>query len=376
MRPLVEIAGVAKRYPKVHRPADRLRGWFNALSRRRRLPSTPILQDINLTVHKGQSVAIVGENGAGKSTLLKLIAGVLHPSSGSIAVNGRIGALLELGAGFHPDYTGRRNVLLAGALMGLSEAQMQDLLPQIAAFAELSDKLDEPIKHYSSGMVVRLGFALIAHTQPDLLITDEVLAVGDVAFQKKCITWLEHYLAEGGTLLLVSHSMYHVQKLCTQACWLHQGQIQQAGDAYAVSQAYLAHHEAKLATAAPSDESPEHAALSALRINDSAEPYTLSFTDHAPLELQCQSSTETNAQILLARTDGVVLASREQALAKGSNCFEVAMPALLPGQYLLSIRPGATTGQPHESGLRQTITVRGESRKFGSLALGCHWDGQ
>jgi lipopolysaccharide transport system ATP-binding protein len=212
-----------------------------------------ILHNIDLRVLPGCSVGIIGENGAGKSTLLKLITGVLRASQGTLKTRGRIGALLELGAGFHPDYTGRENIGLNAALVGLTQAEILAKAPDIIAFADIGEYIDEPIKHYSSGMVVRLGFAIIATTAPDLLITDEVLAVGDESFQKKCVRWLEEYISNGGTLLIVSHSMYHVQKLCQQAIWLKGGTIHESGDVFDVTQAYLAFHERKSADESVTD---------------------------------------------------------------------------------------------------------------------------
>lgn len=157
-------------------------------------------------------------------------------------------ALIELGAGFHPEYTGRENIQMAAALMGMSRGELDSKLEEILQFADIGRYIDEPIKHYSSGMVVRLGFALIAAHRPDLLITDEVLAVGDEAFQRKCVRWIEDYLSTGGTLFLVSHSMYHIQKLCKSAIWIHHGQVEAQGDVFEVTQKYLAFQEQRIAS--------------------------------------------------------------------------------------------------------------------------------
>ncbi len=198
---------------------------------------------------RGESLGVIGENGAGKSTLLKIIAGVIPPTRGTVAVNGRVGALLELGSGFHPEYTGLANIELAAALLGLAPSEIADKRAEIIAFADLGDHIRDPIKQYSSGMVVRLGFAVATALAPDILITDEVLAVGDESFQKKCVAWMERYLGGGGTLLFCSHSMYHVQKLCRHALWIKGGQVERYGTAAEVTQAYLAYHEAKEARA-------------------------------------------------------------------------------------------------------------------------------
>ena len=206
-----------------------------------------VLKDISLEVRRGESLGIIGENGAGKSTLLKVLTGVVQPTRGRVDVRARTAALLELGAGFEPDFTGLENVRMKASLLGMTHAELKEQLDGILAFADIGDYIHEPVKHYSTGMMVRLGFAVVAASKPELLITDEVLAVGDESFQKKCIRWIEDFRAGGGTLLLVSHSMYIVQKLCRHALWIHQGQVREYGEAHAVTQSYLAWHEGKSA---------------------------------------------------------------------------------------------------------------------------------
>ncbi|MEO5677402.1 MAG: ABC transporter ATP-binding protein [Usitatibacter sp.] len=253
---LVSLRGVTKDYPKVSTSGERLRTLASLLFRRRDAPSFRALDSINLEVRRGESVGVVGENGAGKSTLLKIVAGVVRPTAGTAAVAGRVGALLELGSGFHPDFTGRENIGLSGAIIGLSPREIARKTQSIIEFADIGAHIEEPIKHYSSGMVVRLGFAIAAALEPDLLITDEVLAVGDESFQKKCILWLERYRASGGTLLLCSHSMYHIQTLCSRAIWVHHGAQRMQGGAFEVTREYLAYHEAKAAVAAQAPSPP------------------------------------------------------------------------------------------------------------------------
>lgn len=245
--PIIHLQGVSKVYPKLVSGRDRLRTVVDLFLRRRPPPGFRALQDITLRVERGESVGIIGENGAGKSTLLKVIAGVSRPSAGSVAVNGRVGALLELGTGFHAEYTGRENIRLSGALAGLSPGETARRAEAIIEFADIGNHIDEPIKHYSSGMVVRLGFSVATALEPDILITDEALAVGDESFQRKCISWLERYQASGGTLLLVSHSMYHVQSLCSRALWLDHGKTRMLGPAFDVTREYLAWHERRTA---------------------------------------------------------------------------------------------------------------------------------
>ena len=243
--PLIRMKGVGKNYPLVSSGASRLRTVASLLLGSANIPHYTALQGVSLELARGESLGLIGENGAGKSTLLKIIASVVKPSDGVLEVNGSIGALLELGSGFHPEYTGRENVFLAAALMGLSKSAIAEKLDSIIEFADIGDHIDQPIKHYSSGMVVRLGFAVATAMRPDILITDEVLAVGDESFQKKCIRWIEDYLDGGGTLLLCSHSMYHIQTLCQKALWIHEGRPRMHGDSFEVTREYLTYHEEK-----------------------------------------------------------------------------------------------------------------------------------
>jgi len=248
MQPLVRVQGVSKFYPRVSRPGERLRAFAALLAGRQSREGAEVLHDVSLEVLRGQSLGIIGENGAGKSTLLKVLTGVISPSRGTVEVNAPVAALLELGAGFQPEFSGIDNVRMKAALLGMSARELESKLDDILAFADIGDYVYEPVKHYSSGMVVRLGFAVVSASDPELLITDEVLAVGDESFQKKCIRWIESFLERGNTLLMVSHSMYLVQKLCQRALWLQQGRVREFGEAFPVTQAYLAWHEEKNAS--------------------------------------------------------------------------------------------------------------------------------
>lgn len=196
------------------------------------------VRDLNLTIQPGESVAVVGGNGAGKSTLLGLIAGTLSPTRGRISVVGRVGALLELGAGFHPDLTGRENVYLNASLLGLQREEAEAQFEPIVAYSELRDFIDVPLRNYSSGMQVRLGFSVAIHIQPDILIMDEVLAVGDQSFQNKCMRSIREFQAAGRTILFVSHSAQQVAELCRRVVWLDHGRLRMQGPAEEVLDAY------------------------------------------------------------------------------------------------------------------------------------------
>lgn len=203
------------------------------------------LRDISFTVERGETVGFIGPNGAGKSTVLKLVSRIIEPTSGRIKVNGRVGALLELGAGFHPDLTGRENVFLNGSILGLSRTDIRRKLDEIIAFAELERFIDVPVKRYSSGMYVRLGFSVAVHTDPEVLLVDEVLAVGDQNFQHKCLERILELQQQGITICFVSHGLETVRRLCSQAIWLDHGVVRAAGDVDDTVSAYLRHAAAE-----------------------------------------------------------------------------------------------------------------------------------
>ncbi|AWI50233.1 teichoic acid ABC transporter ATP-binding protein [Actinobacillus porcitonsillarum] len=197
------------------------------------------LKNIDFQVKKGESWGLIGNNGSGKSTLLKLISGILKPYKGTVTVNGSISPLIELGAGFDPELTARENIYLNGALLGYSRKFLNDHFEEIVSFAELQDFLDVPIKNFSSGMAARLGFSIATVTKPDILIVDEVLAVGDIGFQMKCKARMEELLSDGTTLLFVSHSIEQVKELCQNAIWIDKGEIKAKGNIQEVSENYL-----------------------------------------------------------------------------------------------------------------------------------------
>ena len=185
------------------------------------------LTDVTLRVAKGETVGVVGANGSGKSTLLKLLAGILRPTAGTVRVTGRLAALLELGAGFHPEISGRENIEVAGLLLGLSKREIAARMPEIVRFAGIEEFLDAPVKTYSSGMAVRLGFAVAAHSDPDVLLVDEVLAVGDEAFAHKCLEKFSEFERAGKTIVVVSHDLALVSARCRRAVWLDRGRVQE-----------------------------------------------------------------------------------------------------------------------------------------------------
>jgi lipopolysaccharide transport system ATP-binding protein len=234
----VRVSDVSKRYEIYDKPSDRL--WQSVFRRRRQFyKEFWALRNISLDIKQGETFGIIGKNGSGKSTLLQIICGTLRPTSGHVACAGKVAALLELGAGFNPEFTGRENAILNGTILGLSAEQIEERLPSIIEFAEIGDFIDRPVKTYSSGMFVRLAFAVIAHVDAEVLIIDEALAVGDAQFTQKCMRFLRDF-KQRGTLIFVSHDTSSILNLCERAIWLDRGELQAVGDAKSVTEQYLA----------------------------------------------------------------------------------------------------------------------------------------
>ena len=219
---------VSRRFRVYARQARTLKELF-VLRGRTQPTDVWALRDVSVAVDPGEAVGLIGRNGSGKSTLLRLVAGIIKPTTGTIAVGGRIGSLLELGAGFHPDFSGRENVFLNGSMYGLRRAEIRERFDEIVAFAELEDAIDRPVRTYSSGMYMRLGFAIAAHLDADILLLDEVFAVGDEAFQRKCFGKIFEFKQRGGTIVFVSHDASQVERLCERAVLLHDGRLELDG---------------------------------------------------------------------------------------------------------------------------------------------------
>ena len=247
----IKISGLGKRYTIGAREEqyDTLRDRIAAFATRPFRRMAPggfsasktiwALKGITHEIRAGEVVGVIGGNGAGKSTLLKILSRITEPTEGEVEIHGRVGSLLEVGTGFHPDLTGRENIFLNGAILGMRKAEIARKFDEIVRFAEIDEFIDTPVRHYSSGMYVRLGFAVAAQMEPEILIVDEVLAVGDVHFQRKCLGKLDDVARSGRTVLFVSHNMAAIQRLCTSAIWLHHGQLVRVGDVRTTVAAYL-----------------------------------------------------------------------------------------------------------------------------------------
>jgi lipopolysaccharide transport system ATP-binding protein len=390
MSALLHLSGVGKDYAKLDANAARLRLVFDLLRGRGASQVFQALDEVSFDLAAGDSLGIIGENGAGKSTLLKIVAGVITPTRGVVESRGRVGALLELGSGFHPEYSGLANIDLAAALLGLTSTEIAAKRDEIIAFADIGEHIHDPIKHYSSGMVVRLGFAVATALTPDILITDEVLAVGDESFQKKCVAWMESYLAGGGTLLLCSHSMYHIQKLCRAALWLKDGRVERYGAAAEVSQAYLAYHEEKSAAAKRPTGSTDAAAVASAG-HYALKPFTMRPGDTVPersdfsvggevyspdgrppvILVGIVRADQTPVYGIATDMDGVT----PRAIAADRYAYEIQFPALplLPGKYQVRVHALDPEGVRMFDTLEKPLLVTGTAREFGLVRIQHRW---
>ena len=306
----ITIDGVSKVYSIYDRPEDRLKqillpslGKLVGRNPRQYYREFRALDDISLDIARGETIGIIGRNGSGKSTLLQTVCGTLSPSAGSVQTHGRIAALLELGSGFNPDFTGRENVYMNAAILGLSQEEVDSRFDDIAAFADIGDFIEQPVKVYSSGMMVRLAFAVIAHVDADILVVDEALSVGDALFNQKCMRFIRSF-QERGTLLFVSHDMSAVQNLCEKVIWLAQGRVQEVGDAREVAESYLKYtlqedygDSRQLVATSESDRDSPPAA--------EAEP------DLAPLESEVEVEGETTLRADIGASRGWKTGSAE-----------------------------------------------------------------
>jgi ABC-type polysaccharide/polyol phosphate transport system ATPase subunit len=379
-QPVIRVAGVSKRFRRTL-PGDRLRTLKSALVgglRTRDLPreeTIPALEEVSFEVARGESFGLIGGNGSGKSTLLKLVAGMLRPTTGELAVDGRVAALIELGSGFHPEISGRENVYINGAVLGLSRRQIDRRYREIVEFSGLADFMEEPVKNYSSGMYVRLGFAVAIHTDPDVLLVDEVLAVGDEAFAHRCIRRIEEFLAAGRTLLLVSHSLDLVAELCDRVLWLDRGHQRLTGDPRRVVDAYrqaVAEQEGAehLAAARASQEEAGEvlrwgsgqAEITTVRLlgPDGSERYHLQSGDRAVFEIHARAArpltdfvfgiavnTPRGFECWGTNTDLEGFVPGELA---GEVVVRVTCPALrlAPGEYSVDVAIHARDGAPYD----------------------------
>jgi homopolymeric O-antigen transport system ATP-binding protein len=293
---IIRAEGLGKRYrrgiswsPGLRHAMDRFMKSPLSTLRRKKHETFWALKDVSLEVKEGEVLGLIGRNGAGKTTLLKILSRITKPTTGWAEIHGRVGALLEVGTGFHPELTGRENTFLSGAILGMGKSEITRKFDEIVAFAELEKFIDTPVKHYSSGMYVRLAFAVAAHLEPEILFVDEVLAVGDAAFQKKCLGKMGNVSKQGRTIVFVSHNMTALQKLCTRVVWLNGGQVMDTGDPRKVIDHYLQTNAvANLESVwednltAPGNERVRLRSVRVIPQSDPGEPITV----HTPLRIE------------------------------------------------------------------------------------------
>ena len=288
----IRTKDVFKTYRLYKKPVDRLK---EALTRKPRHESFEALKDISFEIQAGESVGIIGENGAGKSTLLKILSGTVTPSRGEVIMRGRVAALLELGTGFHPEFTGRQNIHLNAALLGLDQGQISRNEPAIIDFSELGEFIDRPIKTYSSGMIMRLAFSVATSVDPDILIIDEALSVGDHYFQQKCIDLMTRFRKRGKTILFCSHSTYSVDLLCDRSIWLDKGKVRRDGISTQVTSAYVDYLREKESTAVRERDAPFKdkknipVIITAIHLNGQVGPITLRYRETLNILLEFES---------------------------------------------------------------------------------------
>ena len=320
------------------------------------------LKDISIKVKQGEVIGIIGRNGAGKSTLLKILSRITEPTKGRIRINGRVASLLEVGTGFHPELTGRENIFLNGAILGMGKAEIKRKFDEIVAFAEIEKFLDTPVKRYSSGMYVRLAFAVAAHLEPEILLVDEVLAVGDAAFQKKCLGKMDDVAREGRTILFVSHNMGAITNLCSKVVQIDNGKIKADGPSETVVADYLDLMAQKTAASYFCEEKKElNAWILSAELKKEEGEKSESFLMTEPITLECIIEVAEKSVITLSLQIKEINNSPIYHFPNGDSDF--AMPAvpgrhkikvsipplnLYPGRYLLQLSLCDSTGSHYE----------------------------
>jgi lipopolysaccharide transport system ATP-binding protein len=372
--PAFRLTETSKSYAVYAHPLDRLKELFSTRPRHRLFTA---LHPLSLDIPQGSSLGIVGDNGAGKSTLMHLLAGTHTPTSGTIERNGRILGLLELGVGFHPEFSGRDNLLFQGDILGIDRGFIQERMQDILDFAEIGEFIDQPLRTYSTGMKVRLAFALIASLDPDTLIVDEALAVGDMHFQKKCIDRMTSFREAGKTIILCSHSLYQIESFCDEVIWLRNGHLEMSGSASVVLPAYERYQLTKTLPAV------EHAAVPSgqpfIRRFELLSPRPLSMGQHMLMEWEIEAPIDTphhyTLSLKMENGRGVHVTGsrlREEAPRKGSGVERAQFEniPLASGFFMLHLRLWDETGLVlmHERVL-ENIEVRKNDRELGFMRI-------
>ena len=402
-RPLLEFENVSKRFIlRRGRPSSLRELFLNAFRRTDSTEELWALDGVSFAVRPGETLGIIGANGAGKSTILKLASRILEPTSGRIGIEGRVSGLLELGTGFHPDLTGRENVYLYGSILGLSRRQIEARYERIVDFAELAPFMDVPIKNYSSGMQVRLGFAVAINVEPDILLIDEVLAVGDVAFQQKCIQEIYRFRRRDNAIVFVSHDIIAVKSLASRLLWIDKGRIRAAGDPREVASLYLQHmREQEASSAAPPLVGYQTYGVGKRYGSGEVKLYDVQGLDEEGRERYVFRTGESlrvrmryeARQVVRDPNFGVAIHHEDGTYVNGTNTFvrNFHLPLvegkgelelrykslpLLPGKYLLSVAvcPDRDCKLPYDFHFKAyELEFTGQRGDDGVLNLDCEW---
>ena len=404
MSVVVEFREVSKRFTLHHDRPRALRDvFFHLLHGQWHQPSETLwaLRDINFTVEKGTTLGLIGPNGSGKSTALKLASGILEPTEGEVRAEGRVAALIELGAGFHPELTGRENVYLNGAILGLSRRELRRKFDDIVAFSELERFIDMPVKHYSSGMYMRLGFAIAINVDPDILLTDEVLAVGDKSFQAKCMERIGQIKRSGVTILFVSHNLDAVRSLCDKAVWLDRGRVAARGRSDQVIEAYLASvaekEEDRLAVQHTQERQQDHwgtgeATILDVRFLDASGRERRVFFSDEPMRARIRYRAQSRIEkpvfgVAIFRSDGIHINGPNTRFSgyeidwiegEGAIDYVVESLPLLEGSYDFSVAIydyECVHPYDHQHRTYNFLVQRGAVKEsYGLVYLPSHWE--
>lgn len=402
----VRLVGVSKRFRRhtlTKKSYTTVKSTLLTRFFKRRFPKENFIQalsDVSVDIQPGKSLGVIGRNGSGKSTLLKLITGIYRPDQGSIQVSGRISALIELGAGFHPDFTGRENIYLGGVMYGLSRKRIDELFDQIVRYAELEEFIDDPVRTYSSGMYMRLGFSLAIHTEPDILLVDEVLAVGDAAFVHRCQETISDFKRRGKTLIFVTHDLSSVERWCDEVLWLDSGVVKKRGEGCVVIDSYLQEVEQKEARLLAQDNAERVGAegmrwgnkdveiLSVeLRGADGQAGWLYHQDDAVTVEVRYrlkQAVKDLVFGVAILRVDGLTVHGTNTDIDNisvsqegGEGVFRYAMSrlGLIEGSYYLDVAAHKADGAPYDYHHRlHKFSVRGASRVQGVYCPEHTWE--
>ena len=402
--PAVAFRNVSKRFRMVSERPQTILETLLGIFRRKELRASKrelwAVRDVTFDLMPGESLGIIGRNGSGKSTVLKLITRILRPTSGRIMIRGRVSALLELGTGFHPDLTGRENIYLNASVLGLSKEDVESRFQSIVAFSELEEFIDVPVKHYSSGMYMRLGFSIAIHVNPDILIVDEILAVGDQAFQEKCVDQIYQLKRKGTTIIMVSHNLNMIRNLCTRLLWLDQGRLRSEGPTEAVVAQYLSNtYENPAQTSSPDRGAGDfkrwgsrEVEITAVRFlnGDDEEQATFHTGDSLTLEIAYEAHKpvrDVEFGLAIFRQDGLQINSPNNRLAgeqidlqsgTGVVRYSIDHLPLLPNRYYatVAIHDGrtATAYDFHDQAYAFHVLAGGRQDLDGVLQIPATWE--